>query len=44
MFWMVIFGIFFGRFFVILGLIVTALTVAGFLWAGDSGSTCGWRW
>jgi hypothetical protein len=34
MFWMVIFGIFFGRFFVILGLLVTALTVVGYLWSG----------
>jgi hypothetical protein len=35
MFWMVIFGIFFGRFYVILGLSVTALTAIGFVWSGD---------
>jgi hypothetical protein len=35
MFWMVVFGIFFGRFFVILGLSVSALIAVGYLWAGD---------
>lgn len=35
MFWMVVFGVFFGRFFVILGLTVTALIAVGYLWAGD---------
>jgi len=35
MFWMVIFGIFFGRFYVMLGLIVTALTTIVYLWSGD---------
>jgi len=34
MFWMVIFGIFFGRFYAILGLGVTALTAIGYQWAG----------
>lgn len=34
MFWMVAFGIFFGRFFVMLGLGVTALTAIGYLWSG----------
>jgi hypothetical protein len=35
MFWMVIFGIFFGRFYVILGLGVTALIATVYLWSGD---------
>jgi len=35
MFWMVIFGIFFGRFYVFLGLGVTALTAIGYLWSGE---------
>jgi hypothetical protein len=35
MFWMVVFGIFFGRFYVILGLGVTVLTAIGYLWSGD---------
>jgi len=35
MFWMVIFGIFFGRFYVILGLGVTALIAIVYLWSGD---------
>ena len=35
MFWMVVFGIFFGRFYVVLGLAVTALTAIGYVWAGD---------
>jgi len=35
MFWMVVFGIFFGRFFVILGLFVTVLTAIGYLWSGN---------
>jgi len=35
MFWMVIFGIFFGRFYVILGLVVSVLTAIVYLWSGD---------
>jgi hypothetical protein len=35
MFWMVIFGIFFGRFYVVLGLGVTVLTAIGYVWSGD---------
>ncbi|HEY1722680.1 MAG TPA: hypothetical protein VGG27_15655 [Magnetospirillaceae bacterium] len=35
MFTMVLFGIWVGRFFVGLGLVVTALVAVGYLWAGD---------